>query len=1102
MRIGRFQFSARWLWLLLLGPVAAGFGRLSLDVEMLRLLPPELPAVRGLTLYQDYFTNARELVVTLSGAEEEALEAATERVGMALRAAPGLAARVSWRAPWEEAPGEMADLIAYAWLNQPPPVFGELAERLRLPEAKTRLESVKSALSTTFSPEGLAAGAYDPFGLRDLPASVLGTGGSMLGPAQAGAGGERLRLIQVTAAENLPTYAACEAWLGGVKGAVTASLAGAADLQGVRVGYTGRPAFVAEIARGMERDMKRSVLGTGALIALLFWVTQRRLKPLAWLMTLLGLVVAGTLGLGGLLFGEVNVISLGFAAILLGLGVDYALVQYHEAMARPECSVSEIRRGVRRSVLGAAATTVAAFLSLNLCGIPGLAQLGTLVALGVGLAAGVMLAEFLPPLIRGRNDTMKPPATERVSAPGRGGRRLGAGLAVSTVLGLVCAGVLARVGLPGLDPSARPLRPVNSPAYAALEEMQQALGMDHEPLWVVIEGVSEAEVGERLAQVHQALEAGQSAGWVTEFVVPAALWPNAANQRANREVVWQLSQRQSGLEEVAREAGFTDEALGLMRGVFSTWARAGAAEGVYWPESAGSVAVMEKFAARSERHFLALGLVRVAPGKEREAGAQLQAALPPEGAWLTGWGLLGSTVFETVKGRAWLVALTIGGLALISLWLTLRSVTEVALSLGALALSGLCLLTVMRMADWEWNLMNLMAAPLIVGTGIDYGLFMQAGLRRFGGDVRRTFQSTGKAMLLCGGTSIAGFGSLGFSSNAGIASLGPLCALGIGLNLLVALVLLPAWWLRLVRGDGKGGRGTQPGNPSWLYRAGMWGAGVWLTRRLPPRMLNCVAGGLAEVYRVCAPRRQAVVAENLLPAAGGDAGAARAAARELFGNFGRKLIHLWHFEGGAAVGSLLREHSGWEHLEAALAARQGVLLVTVHLGNWELGAAWLAAKGIDLRVITLAEPGEGLTQQRDAARARRGISTLVIGTDPFGSLEVIKRLQEGAAVALLIDRPPARTAVQVRLFGRPFQASVAAAELARASGCAILPVFIVADGPGYQAHILPSVPYDRAELRSREARVALTQEIMRAFEPVIRQHASQWYHFVPIWPVD
>ena len=114
-------------------------------------------------------------------------------------------------------------------------------------------------------------------------------------------------------------------------------------------------------------------------------------------------------------------------------------------------------------------------------------------------------------------------------------------------------------------------------------------------------------------------------------------------------------------------------------------------------------------------------------------------------------------------------------------------------------------------------------------------------------------------------------------------------------------------------------------------------------------------------------------------------------------------------------------------------------------------------------------------------------------------MEVIKRLDAGATVALLIDRPPASTAIGVELFGRPFAASVAAAELARASGCVLLPVYLPRSGDAYAAHVLPPVLYDRAALRDRVARQHLTQEIMHAFEPIIRRYLDQWFHFVPVW---
>jgi lauroyl/myristoyl acyltransferase len=78
-------------------------------------------------------------------------------------------------------------------------------------------------------------------------------------------------------------------------------------------------------------------------------------------------------------------------------------------------------------------------------------------------------------------------------------------------------------------------------------------------------------------------------------------------------------------------------------------------------------------------------------------------------------------------------------------------------------------------------------------------------------------------------------------------------------------------------------------------------------------------------------------------------------------------------------------------------------------------------------------------------------------------------------------------------------ASISAAELARASGCAILPVYLPRTSRGYAAHILPEISYDRRSLGSREARIVLTQKIMTAFEAPIRLYLNQWYHFVPIW---
>ena len=288
--------------------------------------------------------------------------------------------------------------------------------------------------------------------------------------------------------------------------------------------------------------------------------------------------------------------------------------------------------------------------------------------------------------------------------------------------------------------------------------------------------------------------------------------------------------------------------------------------------------------------------------------------------------------------------------------------------------------------------------------------------------------------------------------------------------------------------------------PSSLYRAEVWRLGVAIACKLSPGACSRLSKTLGDVYWKLCVRRREIVIQNLLPAIGGDRVQAEKISRELFRHFAQKLADLWRYEGGLPIDDLFGELTGWEHFQRAKSEKRGVLLLTPHLGNWEFGAPLLARRGVDLLVITLAEPHDPLTELRQTSRARWGIETLVIGRDPFAFLEIIRRLTGGAFVALLVDRPAATSAVTVELFGRPFAASIAAAELARASGCRLLPVYLPRTPRGYAAHILPPIRYDRGSLRQREARHKLTQEIMRAFEPVIHQHLDQWYHFIPIWP--
>jgi predicted RND superfamily exporter protein/lauroyl/myristoyl acyltransferase len=1127
------SFLKRWWWALLAVAVGLGLWRLRFDVDILDLLPPDEPSVQGLKLYQQRFTNSRELIVAVRAPEAGQAERLAGELAARLAQETNLVEGVAWQPPWMEAPGQLGELLGWLWFNQPPGDFSELTNRLAPDQLQPVLNETKELLTTSMSPMDLARRSFDPFNLLTMPALTNISGISMDQGQQMFASTDgKFRLLYVQSAVDLTSYRSCESWLKSIHAVVDGLRAGSPkeDWGGAEIHYTGRPVFVEEIATSMQHDMSHSVGGTSVIIALLFWLTHRRWLPMLWLLALLALILVATLALGGLVLGTISVVSMGFAAVLLGLAVDYAVVHYQEALAHPQMTVPEIRRAIAPSILWAAITTMSAFLVLNLGGLPGLGQLGTLVAIGIGVAALVMVMIYLPPLFPERRKprpTQPPfhwwqffiaaqePSTTGIAPQKKSSRRIALGLTAVILAGACVVLCLRR---PGLDRSGSALQPARGEAQATLDEMTAELGLPPQPLWLIITGHDEAEVYQRLTNSVVLLNGAVTNHLIGRYLLPDTLWPRPENQAANRATAAVLGEKGPRLREAALSAGFNSNALLLSDQMVQTWARAGGSTNVMWPTNNVSQWLLKRFVARTPDECLVMGLIYPATNRvETSALTDLSRHLAENRAFLSGWELLGSATLKRVQSRMWAVVTPMVALVLLSLWLAFRRATEILLGLAVLGLSGLCLLATMALAGWTWNLMNLMALPLVLGTGVDYSLFIQLALRRHGGDVVMVRRSVGRALMLCGATAVAGFGSLAVSSNPGMASLGKVCAVGIGANMLFSVFLLPSWWMAASKqgtipgGDDAGLKNDQdsptPGNPPHaakpaFYRAGLWRFGLVVARVLPSGLVKGFAVLAADSYWLFQRRRCEVVVRNFLPVFAGNRAAAEKAARAAHQKFAAKLVDLWRVESGESVRNWLTNPGELEIIHAARRRGHGTLFITLHLGNWEHGGLLLSQLGIRLTILTQAEPDDGLTNLRAASRARYGVDTLIIGEDSFAFVEVIKKLQAGADLAVSLDRPPDRGGVPVEFFGHAFEASLAAAELARASGCALIGVTIVRRPGGYAVKVLPEFTYDRRTLGSREARRELTQQILRAFEPQIRENIDQWYQFTRIWPKD
>ena len=1077
----------RWLILLCAVPLLLGLARLRFDAEIFNLLPDELPAVRGLQLQQRHFSGSRELLITISASSPDSAASVAQRIAEHLGARTNLARTVRWQPPWLENPAAAADNIAWLWLQQTPDAVAALANRLATTNVAGELAAAREALATSLDPQELARTGYDPLGLTRLP--VAGSGAMRFDDGEGIFSGDqgRFRLVFVEPPRDGMSYQQLARWLTELRSEVDSLFTQQLGSQPARVSYTGGPAFLAEIATGMESDMRSSVLSTLIVIGALFGFAHRSWRPLGLLLLGLLLTLVLTLALGGLVFGTLNVVSVGFAAVLLGLTVDYGLVSYQEFVASPGKSVAEVRHEVAPGIGWSAATTAGTFLLLGLAGLPGLAQLGALTALGLLVGAVVMLYVFLPLVMR------RPPRA--ASDDGSGARPGKLSWRPAAVVAVAIGLALAVRGFPPVTSSADPLRPRQSGAYSAMDELKARLGRTNEPTWAVFAGADVGTIGNALDRAEAALASAETRGEVTSFTLPTGFWPRPDWAKSNQVVTAALASRRDEIESAVVAAGFTPDSLALARSIFAHWSKAAADTASPWPTNSTARWLVSQMAARDDAgRWLALGLIQPATNSPA-ARARLAAALPP-GVLLTSWDSLGPALLGHVSLR---VAVLTGLIAVVlagCLWLAFRRWLEVVLGFVALGLSFSLLLAMMALLGWTWNLLSLVALPLLLGSSVDSTIHVQLALRRHGPDLRALWRTTGKALLLCAGANIAGFGSLAWSSNAGLASMDLICAVGVACVFTVCVGLLPGLWCAWCVGKPVSPR---PASASALYRAGLWRAGLRVARILPRAFSHFVARRLAAFYVWARPQRLAVVAANLRPLVDDDAAAA-AVARCNFAEFAGKLVDLWRYEAGCLAAAEVRPSEGWEHFGAALSSGRGVLLVTPHLGNWELGSLLLQQRGIRPLVLTAPEPEDGLTEVRRAARARLGIDTLVVGSDPFAFLEVIKRLQAGGVIALLLDRPPAPTQVTVELFGRPFFASNAAAELARATGCLVLPVFIVREGDHYRAGALTPVAYERADLGDRARRIAFTGTILRAFEPVLRQHADQWFHFVPLWP--
>ena len=747
-----------------------GLRRLSFETDVLKVLPADIPEVQALEVFRNHFDNDQQVIVLMHH-DEEVFEEDAKSLTEHLRTELG-EGRVEYRSRFEDDPESFAASLARMWADHDPAEVAQLVTTLKDPVAlRALLEESRDKVSLSLDQEEATMTSYDPLGFLQHPTMAELKDNEFSHQSEDG----KYWLIMVAAEDLEIGYQYHQDWVDRIRAATESwtQPEGDEDEVGYRFFFTGGPVYSAEIGSGMEKDMSGTITATSIIVGLLFLLVQRSPIQLLVLAGILGLVFLITLGFAGWIFGSMNLMSVGFAAILMGLVIDYGVVIAREA--RPGQTAAELRREMTPSVLWAALTTAIVFGLLIMSSFTGVRQLGGMIL--IGLVTGAIICLWIMPIAM----TKFPPKKVRSLVPpvflsARNGM---------IVLAVILAGLIATFsikGPPEVSFNVSMVQPESSEAAQTFEVIQ-----DQFPAWskrnvsLIVQGESLTEVRESLEFAAEGIARLREKGVLIRSEWPVKVLPNEENRAANAALWKEASAEVGNILRAMEEAGFSEKGRALDRKVL---------------EALGGPIEGEDHFAKVFYHEDGFFSGRVQLARDLDAGnAEELKSLNQKGVTATGWEMLQLVLLPLVKQDFYQIFLPTTFVLLAALWMVFRSFKDAMMTAGLLVIVLLMVNALVVLRGDRWNFLSSMAIPLIVGTGIDYSIHLVYALRRSGGDLKKVWEGVGKAICFCGLSTVVGFGSLAFASNQMLQSMGTLCGAGVFLTMSLSILIVPGLWI-------------------------------------------------------------------------------------------------------------------------------------------------------------------------------------------------------------------------------------------------------------------------------------------------------------------
>lgn len=266
-----------------------------------------------------------------------------------------------------------------------------------------------------------------------------------------------------------------------------------------------------------------------------------------------------------------------------------------------------------------------------------------------------------------------------------------------------------------------------------------------------------------------------------------------------------------------------------------------------------------------------------------------------------------------------------------------------------------------------------------------------------------------------------------------------------------------------------------------------------LLGRIPRKPADRISFILGRIWFVFDRRHRNVAVENLRLAFGDRLNAVeiRSMARQVFCNLIRIVFEIgW---GMRLDASRIQDHFryyGLHHLQAARVKGRGVLVLSAHIGNWELLGNAVGSIGFPMSAIYRPLDFKPLDLFFVNLRSRNGTRLF---PKEGAMLKIIRSLRNNELVGVLLDQNTVvSSGVFVDFFGKRACTNQGLAQIARMTEAPVVPLFLVREEDGYRVEFGPEVPLVKTGDRTRDIDEN-TKNYTGVIESMIRRYPEQWF---------